>query len=504
MPVLSIKYADGTAGTLTFQCEQTLYDTAGNVITPPFEVVATLDEGSPSTASPELLSGLDPDVSPNPWSYRVIERITGQTERILFLTMPLTDADAVDVIVPEQPPAPELFVLKSVFDAHVAAGDEGGGGGGVTQAYVDAADAVLQGEIDDETAARETADDTLASGLVTANAVIDQEVIDRAADVDAEETRALAAEGTLQDNIDAETSRATGAEGTLTTNLAAEVTRATTAEGTNAAAISAETIRATTAEGTNASAIADETTRATTAEGLLAPKASPTLTGTVTIPDRTTGDNTTAAANTKFVQTASGLLVPKSVLTTKGDLIIATGSATPVRHGVGADGTFLVADSGQTDGWNNRKLAYTDMWTLPRCTVAASGPQTITSGSTGEILNTGVTESIDTHGFHSDTVNPERVTIPAGLGGTYLVMPKVSWQSSTGVGIRRVNVDINLGATTVTLYVLPAAASSAMNFGLSVIVTLADGDIMRIEAIHTQGADLTANMNEWTSIRIGP
>jgi len=57
-----------------------------------------------------------------------------------------------------------------------------------------------------------------------------QEAIDRAADVDAEEARALAAEGVLQDNIDAEEARALAAEGVLQDNIDAEQARAEAAE----------------------------------------------------------------------------------------------------------------------------------------------------------------------------------------------------------------------------------------------------------------------------------
>jgi hypothetical protein len=48
-------------------------------------------------------------------------------------------------------------------------------------------------------------------------------------------------------------------------------------------------------------AVAVETTRATTAENLLAPKASPVLTGTPTAPTATVGTNTTQLATTAFV-----------------------------------------------------------------------------------------------------------------------------------------------------------------------------------------------------------
>lgn len=42
--------------------------------------------------------------------------------------------------------------------------------------------------------------------------------------------------------------------------------------------------------------------------------------------------------------------ISSSLVTTKGDLIVATGSGTVVRQGVGADGSMLVADSSQADG----------------------------------------------------------------------------------------------------------------------------------------------------------
>jgi hypothetical protein len=51
-----------------------------------------------------------------------------------------------------------------------------------------------------------------------------------------------------------------------------------------------------------------------------------------------------------YVDTASGLLVPKSTVTTKGDLIVATGAGAITRRGVGSNGQVLTADSAQSDG----------------------------------------------------------------------------------------------------------------------------------------------------------
>jgi hypothetical protein len=60
--------------------------------------------------------------------------------------------------------------------------------------------------------------------------------------------------------------------------------------------------------------------------------------------------------------------IASSLVTTKGDLIVATGSGTVVRQGVGADGTVLTADSAQADGVN---------WVAP-----SSGGMTLLSTTT--------------------------------------------------------------------------------------------------------------------------
>lgn len=53
---------------------------------------------------------------------------------------------------------------------------------------------------------------------------------------------------------------------------------------------------------------------------------------------------------TSAIQTQLDAKQARSTLTTKGDLYVATASATVVRQAVGADGTFLKADSTQTNG----------------------------------------------------------------------------------------------------------------------------------------------------------
>lgn len=59
--------------------------------------------------------------------------------------------------------------------------------------------------------------------------------------------------------------------------------------------------------------------------------------------------------------------IVKSLLTTKGDIIVATGAATPVRLGVGTDGQIIVADNSQSAGirWATSALTPTKRVFIP-------------------------------------------------------------------------------------------------------------------------------------------
>mgnify|MGYP003347753079 CR=1 FL=1 len=88
----------------------------------------------------------------------------------------------------------------------------------------------------------------------------------------------------------------------------------------------------------------------------LAPLASPTFTGTVVLPSSTSVGNVSDTeigyldGVTSAIQTQLDAKVAKSVVTTKGDLIAATASATVARLGVGTNGQALLADSSTATG----------------------------------------------------------------------------------------------------------------------------------------------------------
>ena len=79
--------------------------------------------------------------------------------------------------------------------------------------------------------------------------------------------------------------------------------------------------------------------------------------------------------------------IQPTLLTTKGDIIVATGNATLVRQGVGTNGQVLTADSTQADGviWSTPATAQ-----VPILTTTAAGPDFSTS-STSYVDATGMT-----------------------------------------------------------------------------------------------------------------
>jgi hypothetical protein len=99
------------------------------------------------------------------------------------------------------------------------------------------------------------------------------------------------------------------------------------------------------------------------------------------------------------------------------------------------------------------------------------------------------TENIDTNGFHSTSTNTDRITIPAGMGGKYLVQAQVRMAANT-TGYRR--FDIELGATGASLAtsIVAPVNGSATTGTLGSVFELAAGDYIRLSVYQNSGGNL--------------
>ena len=155
--------------------------------------------------------------------------------------------------------------------------------------------------------------------------------------------------------------------------------------------------------------------------------ATTSVVGAVQLSDSTSTTSSVLASTptaTKSAYDLAAAAVPKSTVTTAGDVIYATGSSAVTRLGIGTAGQILQVNSGAT----------APEWTTPAATgfVGASAFRTNSNLAVNNGVATAVTmtsESFDTNGFHDNSTNTSRMTIPAGKAGKYLLVGSISFDS---------------------------------------------------------------------------
>lgn len=164
----------------------------------------------------------------------------------------------------------------------------------------------------------------------------------------------------------------------------------------------------------------------------------------------TTGDPHTQYA----LDTDLGLYVPLSTVTTKGDLLVATGSGVIVRRGVGTNGQVLTADSAQADGVK---------WAAAG---AGGGPSVLDrSAADNQIVNTVAETTLYSFAIPGNTIGATGV----------LRLRILSDYLNNSAGNTTLQIRIKLGATT--LWDSGASnnlALSANRRGLNIDVLLAN------------------------------
>jgi len=221
--------------------------------------------------------------------------------------------------------------------------------------------------------------------------------------------------------------------------------------------------------------------------------------GATWIASGATGDieGVTAGVGISGGGTSGTVTVTNSMATAidaKGDLIGGTGADTFSRLAVGANGTVLTADSGETTGL---KWATPSSPSFVGCVLFKTSNQTISNNTT--TIVTFASESIDTDAFHDNSTNTGRITIPAGKGGKYLISAAGRWGSQSSTK------EFYLYKNGAELEI----ARSATNFAAihmvyyNVIVDLVATDYVDFRVYQASGGDMFLSTSNFSATYLG-
>lgn len=175
-------------------------------------------------------------------------------------------------------------------------------------------------------------------------------------------------------------------------------------------------------------------------------------------------------------------------VTTKGDLMVATGANTVVRRGVGANGQVLTADSAEADGvkWATPGGGYTQ-----GARAYHSVNQSIADNTdTALALNS---ERYDTDAIHDNVTNNSRLTCKTA--GKYIIVGNVAFDLNN-TGIRLLRIRLN-GVTNIGSQLTRGSAGTGSddNMNVSTIYDLAVNDYVQLFFFQNSGVALNVNAN---------
>ena len=203
----------------------------------------------------------------------------------------------------------------------------------------------------------------------------------------------------------------------------------------------------------------------------------------------TTGQVLKKATNTDmdFVWSAdsAGMTNP---MTTTGDTIYSSSGSTPARLGIGSTGQVLTVAAGIPS------------WATPAAGssfVGCAVYKATTNQSLANDVNTDITfnsEEYDTNGFHDNSTNNERITIPSGKAGKYLLQTMVIFPANT-TGVRDVAFQKN-GTDTLGSTLVIGVATYTNRVAHLFVGDFAVGDYITVNVNQSSGGNLNVLANQ--------
>ena len=223
--------------------------------------------------------------------------------------------------------------------------------------------------------------------------------------------------------------------------------------------------------------------------------ATTSVVGAVQLSDSTSTTSSVLASTptaTKAAYDLADAAIAKSTLTTAGDVLYRDATV-PVRLGIGTAGQVLAVNSGATaPEW--KTVSTTPTFVGAHATKTAN--QSLANVTLTAVTFDG-TDILDTDSFHNPASNNSRMTIPAGLGGKYLIQAQIQW-SSNSTGGREVQIYKN-GATV--LQYIQEDAEGSLNMSISGTYGLVATDFVEIRAYQSSGGalDIWASNSGYTN-----
>lgn len=174
------------------------------------------------------------------------------------------------------------------------------------------------------------------------------------------------------------------------------------------------------------------------------------------------------------------------VLTTTGDTYYASAAATPARLGVGSTGQVLTV-AGGVPTWATPSSGAT----FSGARVTKSASQSLASGTWTTI--TFDTEAFDVGGYHDNSTNTSRFTIPTGKSGYFLICGQAEFPAG-GTGDRIRQVALRKNGVDVQLTQFPASGTTYTDARVFTAILYAVAtDYFEIQCRHDNSGALNVN-----------